>query len=66
MAEIIDRIEEVLERDVRPSLLSHEGNIQIVSYERESKILRVCLTGQYAENWYGLYNKAGRTPVNLV
>jgi len=46
MAEMIERIEKVLEQDVRPSLLSHEGNVQIVSYEEKSKILRVRLTGQ--------------------
>lgn len=46
MAEMIERIEKVLERDVRPSLLSHEGNVQIISYEEESRILRVRLTGQ--------------------
>ena len=46
MAEMIERIEKVLEQDVRPSLLSHEGNVQIVSYEGKSKILRVRLTGQ--------------------
>ena len=32
MAEMIERIEKVLEQDVRPSLLSHEGNVQIVTY----------------------------------
>jgi len=46
MAEMIERIEKVLEQDVRPSLLSHEGNVQIVSYKEKSKILRVRLTGQ--------------------
>ena len=46
MAEMIERIEKVLEQDVRPSLLSHEGNVQIVSYEEKSKILRVRLPGQ--------------------
>ena len=46
MAEMIERIEKVLEQDVRPSLLSHEGNVQILSYEEKSKILRVRLTGQ--------------------
>ena len=46
MAEMIERIEKVLEQDVRPSLLSHEGNVQIVTYEEKSKILRVRLTGQ--------------------
>ena len=38
MAEMIERIEKVLEQDVRPSLLSHEGNVQIVTYEEKSKI----------------------------
>ena len=46
MAEMIERIEKVLEQDVRPSLLSHEGNVQIVTYEEKSKMLRVRLTGQ--------------------
>lgn len=46
MAEVIEKIEEILERDVRPTLLSHEGNVQIVSYDETEKNLRVRLTGQ--------------------
>ena len=47
MAEkMIEKIENVLEQDVRPTLLSHEGNVQIVSYEEETGTLRVRLTGQ--------------------
>lgn len=42
MAEMIERIEKVLEQDVRPSLLSHEGNVQIVSYEEK---VRYCGSG---------------------
>lgn len=47
MAEkMIENIEKVLEQDVRPTLLSHEGNVQIVSYDEETRTLRVRLTGQ--------------------
>jgi len=37
-------IEEVLERDVRPVLMSHEGDVRLVSYE--NGILKVRLTGK--------------------
>lgn len=43
---MIETIEEVLEHEVRPTLLSHEGNVQIVSYDEDAGILRVRLTGQ--------------------
>ena len=47
MAEkMIENIEKVLEQDVRSTLLSHEGNVQIVSYDEETRTLRVRLTGQ--------------------
>lgn len=47
MAEkMIENIEKVLEQDVRPTLLSHEGNVQVVSYDEETRALRVRLTGQ--------------------
>lgn len=47
MAEkMIEQIEKVLEQDVRPALLSHEGNVQIVSFDEETRTLRVRLTGQ--------------------
>lgn len=41
---MLERIEKVLEEKVRPSLLEHEGNVQIVSFE--DGILRIRLTGQ--------------------
>lgn len=37
-------IEKVMEEEVRPALLSHEGNVKIVSYE--GGILRIKLLGQ--------------------
>lgn len=43
---MIETIEKVLEHEVRPTLLSHEGNVQIVSYDEDTRILRVRLTGQ--------------------
>lgn len=39
-----NKIEKVLEEKVRPSLLAHEGNVKIVSYE--NGILKIKLTGQ--------------------
>lgn len=40
---MLDKIEDVLEKKVRPSLLDHEGNVQIVSFE--DGILKIRLTG---------------------
>lgn len=42
----LQQIEQVIERDVRPSLFAHEGNVRILSYE--DGILRVRLTGHCA------------------
>lgn len=41
---MLKRIETVLEEAVRPYLLQHEGNVQVVEYEEG--ILKVRLTGQ--------------------
>ena len=40
---MIERINEVLEEKVRPALLSHEGDVQIVEYADE--VLKIRLTG---------------------
>ena len=40
---MIERIDEVLEEKVRPALLSHEGDVQIVEYA--DGILKIRLTG---------------------
>ena len=40
---MIERIEEVLEKKVRPALLSHEGDVQIVEYA--DGVLKIRLTG---------------------
>ncbi len=42
---MLDKIEKVLEEKVRPRLLEHEGNVQIVELT-EDGILRIRLTGQ--------------------
>ena len=39
---MIERIEEVLEKKVRPALLSHEGDVQIVEYA--DGVLKIRLT----------------------
>lgn len=41
---MLKRIEEVLDRLVRPELLEHEGNVDIVSYE--NSVLKVRLSGK--------------------
>lgn len=41
---MLEKIEKVLEEKVRPALLDHEGNVQIVSFE--DGILKIRLTGQ--------------------
>lgn len=41
---MLENIEKVLEEKVRPALLDHEGNVQIVSFE--DGILKIRLTGQ--------------------
>lgn len=41
---MLDKIEKVLEENVRPVLLSHEGNVKVVDFEEG--ILKVRLTGQ--------------------
>lgn len=41
---MIEKIEEVLERNVRPQLLAHEGNVEIAEYK--DGILKVRLLGQ--------------------
>ena len=43
---IIEKIEAVLEEKVRPSLLAHEGNVQILEFT--DGILKIRLTGQCA------------------
>ena len=40
---MIKRIEQVLEEKVRPALLSHEGDVQIVEYA--DGVLKIRLTG---------------------
>ena len=44
MLATIRDIEKVLDRDVRPSLSSHQGNVKIVDYT--DHILRIRLTGK--------------------
>lgn len=41
---ILENIEDVLEKEVRPSLASHQGNVTIVEYK--DNILRIRLTGK--------------------
>jgi len=41
---ILDTIETILNEDVRPDLLKHQGNVVVVSYE--NGILRIRLTGK--------------------
>lgn len=41
---MLTQIETILEKQVRPYLLEHEGNVQVVDYEQG--ILKVRLTGQ--------------------
>jgi Fe-S cluster biogenesis protein NfuA len=41
---ILDTIETILNEDVRPDLLKHQGNVVVVSYEKG--ILRIRLTGK--------------------
>ena len=41
---MIKKIEDILENDVRPILLSHEGNVKILEYR--DGILRIKLTGK--------------------
>ncbi|MCD8121473.1 MAG: NifU family protein [Clostridiales bacterium] len=41
---MLGKIEKVIEEKVRPSLLSHEGDVQIVDFT--DGILRIRLTGQ--------------------
>ena len=43
MSNIIKRIEAVLEKDVRPTLLAHGGNLELLSFE--DGIARVRFTG---------------------
>ena len=43
---MIKKIEAVLEEKVRPSLLAHEGNVQILEFTKG--ILKIRLTGQCA------------------
>ena len=40
----LDKIKKILEEDVRPSLLAHEGDVELVSYE--SGIVKVKLHGK--------------------
>ena len=41
---MLKRIEAVLEEKVRPSLLAHEGNVQVLEFE--NGVLKIRLTGQ--------------------
>lgn len=41
---MLEKIEKVLEEKVRPALLDHEGNVQVISFE--DGILKIRLTGQ--------------------
>lgn len=41
---MLERIEKVLEERVRPALLAHEGNVQVVGFE--DRVLKIRLTGQ--------------------
>lgn len=43
-----EKIEQVLEIEVRPILLKHEGNVELIEYEEEKGILKVKLTGHCA------------------
>lgn len=49
---MLQKIESVLDKYVRPELARHEGNVQVVSYE--DGILRVRLYGQCANCPSGL------------
>ena len=44
---MIERIDEVLEKKVRPALLSHEGDVQIVEYA--DGVLKIRLTGHCSD-----------------
>lgn len=44
---MLTQIETILDHQVRPYLLEHEGNVQVVDYEQG--ILKVRLTGQCSE-----------------
>lgn len=39
-----DKIEKVMEEKVRPSLMAHEGNVKVLSFE--DGVLKIRLTGQ--------------------
>lgn len=40
----LDNIQKILEEDVRPALLAHEGDVELISYE--SQVVKVKLHGQ--------------------
>ena len=44
MTAALDEIQKILEKDVRPALLAHEGDVELVSYE--SQIVKVKLHGK--------------------
>lgn len=44
MTAALDEIQKILEEDVRPALLAHEGDVELVSYE--SQIVKVKLHGK--------------------
>ena len=35
MTAALDEIQKILEEDVRPALLAHEGDVELVSYESQ-------------------------------
>ena len=40
----LDNIQRILEEDVRPALMAHEGDVELISYE--SQVVKVKLHGQ--------------------
>ncbi|MDR1886264.1 MAG: NifU family protein [Synergistaceae bacterium] len=45
MSEVIDKIQVVVDSEIRPMLESHGGGIDLVGFDEESGILSVQLTG---------------------
>ena len=40
----LDNIQRILEEDVRPALMAHEGDVELISYE--SQVVKVKLHGK--------------------
>lgn len=41
---VLDNIQRILEEDVRPALMAHEGDVELISYE--SQVVKVKLHGK--------------------